>query len=204
MKMSDILEYILNMIPYMLLALPIILVTRIIAFFLHKKKNIWTTWEHEVAICLFLLFIVGLASQTIIPKFEIAGNEIHILHTGISGRINFIPGQVFADTWQAFNNGYPSYFIINFLGNIGMFIPIGFLVPLLWNRSSVKKIALIALSISLFIEICQIPQARGSDVDDLWLNTLGGVIGALLYYGLTKIPALDRAATKFKMKRNHF
>ena len=29
----------------------------------------------------------------------------------------------------------------------------------------------------LFIEITQLSQARSSDIDDLWLNTLGSMIG---------------------------
>ena len=33
----------------------------------------------------------------------------------------------------------------------------------------------------LFIETTQLTQARSSDIDDLWLNTLGSMIGYCVY-----------------------
>ena len=35
--------------------------------------------------------------------------------------------------------------------------------------------------ISLFIETAQLRQARSSDIDDLWLNTVGVMVGYVLY-----------------------
>ena len=65
------------------------------------------------------------------------------------------------------------YFLINFLGNIIMFMPFGLFIPYLWGISG-KKTILIGFSSSLFIEFCQLFLSRGTDVDDLILNTLGG------------------------------
>lgn len=44
---------------------------------------------------------------------------------------------------------------------------------------------------SLAVEIAQYPLGRWSDVDDLWLNTLGAAIGLLLY------TAIHSATPKF-------
>ena len=58
---------------------------------------------------------------------------VTIVQTGKS-EINLIPFKVIFDTYrEVIQNGYINYFIINFLGNIIMFIPIGFFVALLWN-----------------------------------------------------------------------
>lgn len=104
------------------------------------------------------------------------------------GEINLIPGKVFIDTWrESMVGGYWLYFAINFIGNICLFVPIGFCVPLLWNKSSLPKTLLVGFLISLFIELCQLPQARGTDIDDLWINTLGAMIGYLLYVGVCRI-----------------
>ncbi len=198
--MSKIISYILNMLPYMLIALPIIIIVRVIAVSVFKKKGIKTSLWHEIAIVLFAIFLAGLASQTIIPKIEFGVGGLNIVNHNLESKINLIPGQVFVDTWkECVVNGYWNYFIINFIGNICMFIPIGFCVPLLWNRMSFGKTTLIGFGTSLFIELCQIPQVRGSDVDDLWLNTLGVVIGYVLFQGFKQLSKeLD---LKFKVKR---
>ena len=48
---------------------------------------------------------------------------------------------------------------------------------LLWKGESLKKAGLAGFFFSLTVEICQLPQARGTDIDDLWLNTLGAILG---------------------------
>ena len=53
----------------------------------------------------------------------------------------------------------------------------GFFAALLWKGESLKKAAFAGFFFSLTVEICQLPQARGTDIDDLWLNTLGAVLG---------------------------
>ena len=198
--MSRIMDYILNMLPYMLIALPIIIIIRVISVSMFKKKEIKTSLWHEIGIVVFVIFLVGLASQTIIPKIEFGVGGLNIVNHNLESKINLILGQVFVDTWrECVVNGYWNYFIINFVGNICMFIPIGFCVPLLWNGMLFWKTTLIGFGTSLFIELCQITQVRGSDVDDLWLNTLGVVIGYVLFQGFKRLSKeLD---LKFKVKR---
>jgi glycopeptide antibiotics resistance protein len=194
--MTQIIKYILNMIPYMLCSLPLIIIFRIIRIYKMKKVKIKTNKWHEAGVLVFIVFLVGLASQTIIPKIEFGYGGLGIVGAR-QGEINLIPFKVFTDTYrEVFENGYINYFIINFLGNIVMFTPFGFFVPLLWNKISFKKIIIIALSSSLFIEICQLPQSRGTDIDDLWINTLGACLGFLVFLVINKwIPDLDK---KFK------
>ncbi len=198
--MSRIMDYILNMLPYMLISLPIIIIVRVIFVSAFKKKGIRTSQWHEIGLVLFAIFLVGLASQTIIPKIEFGVGGLNIVNHNLESKINLIPGQVFVDTWkECVVNGYWNYLIINFIGNICMFVPIGFCIPLLWNGMSFWKTTLIGFGTSLFIELCQISQVRGSDVDDLWLNTLGVVIGYVLFQGFKRLSKeLD---LKFKVKR---
>lgn len=185
--MNKIFGYVLNMLPYMLVALPMVIIFRILAYGFQKKRGCKTTIWHELGVCLFAIFLVGLASQTIIPKLDFGVSGVGITNGNLLGEINLIPGMVFIDTWrESFVGGYWMYFLINFIGNICLFIPIGFCIPLLWNKSSFRRTVLIGFLISLFIEVCQFPQARGTDVDDLWINTLGVIIGYLLYVGVTR------------------
>ena len=186
--MNRIFGYILNMFPYMLIAIPVVILIRVISCSFLKKKEHKTTVWHELGVCLFFLFLVGLFSQTIIPQFDFGVGGISITNGNLLGEINLIPGKVFIDTWrESMVGGYWLYFAINFIGNICLFVPIGFCVPLLWNKSTLPKTLLVGFLISLFIELCQLPQARGTDIDDLWINTLGAMIGYLLYVGVCRI-----------------
>lgn len=61
-----------------------------------------------------------------------------------------------------------------------MFMPLGFFVPLLWKISN-RFVILLGFSFSLLIETSQLFLNRQTDVDDLMLNTVGVILGLLLY-----------------------
>lgn len=71
----------------------------------------------------------------------------------------------------------------NILGNILAFSPLGFLLPILFNRyKRLKNIFFISVAVSLSIEIVQIYFNIGScDIDDLILNVLGSILGFGVY-----------------------
>ncbi len=163
--MSRILSYLLAMIPYIIITIPLFLIIRVIYMYIKKKK---IDLNHEILLLLFILFLVGLFSQAFIPD-----DGIH--------RTNFIPFKILYDTYdQVFNKNNINYLIISFLGNIIMFIPIGLLVKSLWHFTN-KKTIIIGFSISLFIEMVQLFLNRTSDIDDLILNTIGVFLGITLY-----------------------
>ncbi len=76
--------------------------------------------------------------------------------------------------------------IVNLAGNIAAFMPMGFLLPLAFK--SMKKFSrVIAASIfaTVLIEVVQYLTGSGiSDIDDIFLNVLGGISGYLLYKAL--------------------
>ncbi len=66
--------------------------------------------------------------------------------------------------------------------NVVMFLPFGFLAPLIWeDLGKLHRVALRGLAFSALIEVSQLLSYRGTDVDDLIMNTLGAVIGYLAY-----------------------
>ena len=167
------------MIPYSLFLSPIYMIIRII-YLKNKEINL----KREIILFIFFSFMIALASQTIIPKIEI-DSGIKIINEG-GHKTNLIPLKVIKETYyEVFINKHINYFIINFLGNIIMFIPIGFLIKYLWNVKD-KKVILIGSSISLFIELSQLFLQRGTDIDDIILNTLGTFIGLKLYKTMKK------------------
>ncbi|MBE5960221.1 MAG: VanZ family protein [Lachnospiraceae bacterium] len=76
----------------------------------------------------------------------------------------------------------------NILGNIAIFIPLGIYVSLLSKNHYIRS-GIICAFVSLGFEIIQLITGCGAtDIDDLILNTLGGILGVLIYAGLLKRP----------------
>lgn len=67
------------------------------------------------------------------------------------------------------------------MGNIGIFIPIGFFFALLCRKRRFARALLGGVGISRLIELCQLPMNRATDIDDLLLNSLGALCGYFLY-----------------------
>lgn len=86
----------------------------------------------------------------------------------LSGRVNLIPFS------REINP-------VGYALNVLMFLPFGFLVPLAWKEmDGLFRVSVAALGFSLLIELSQMLSMRGTDVDDLIMNTLGGVCGFLI------------------------
>jgi glycopeptide antibiotics resistance protein len=88
----------------------------------------------------------------------------------------------------------PEYAINNLWGNTLGFIPLGFLLPLLFiNLRTAARTIFCVFIFSLAFEVFQLLSMLGvADVDDLLLNTLGGVLGYLLFLLLSKLMRLDK------------
>ncbi len=86
--------------------------------------------------------------------------------------------------------------LLNVAGNILVFMPFGFMLPILTSYKGKFVSALFGtFALSLFIETTQLIFRVGCfDVDDLLLNTVGGVLGYIVY-------AIRRMYLKHKYKR---
>ena len=73
--------------------------------------------------------------------------------------------------------------VVNIVGNIFAFLPMGFLVPLAIPKANkFKNIVIIVLIATSCIEIIQLIMGVGTcDVDDVILNLVGGIIGFKIY-----------------------
>ena len=134
----------------------------------------------EGVLLLFWAFCGGMAILTLTPW---GFHWVTLLRYGIIsdhgtffslGTVNLIPFQSLE--WGA----QTKFTLFNLLGNIIMFLPFGFFTALLW-RCTRKRVFLIGLSITGFIEIWQLFVGRAYDVDDLLLNTLGVMCGFWLW-----------------------
>lgn len=75
-------------------------------------------------------------------------------------------------------------FMINIVGNVVCFMPFGFLLPTITKRRAVKNIVgvfVCTLLFTLSVETIQLVTKVGAfDVDDIFLNTIGGILGYLV------------------------
>ena len=92
------------------------------------------------------------------------------------------------------------YFAINLLGNVVVFMPFGFLVPILGRKK--RKFwftALASFELSLSVECIQLITKTGCfDVDDIFLNTIGGILGYLVYALMQRKRDRDADARRLK------
>lgn len=88
--------------------------------------------------------------------------------------------------------------ITGYVLNILLFVPLGFLLPMIWPKSNKFSSALLyGAFFSLLIEVSQLVNFRQPDVDDLILNTLGAMIGYIAF-------RLFAFIVKWKNERSHY
>ncbi|MGG1151609.1 VanZ family protein [Bacillus wiedmannii] len=75
-----------------------------------------------------------------------------------------------------------------YLLNIVLFMPFGFLLPTIWPQfRKMKNTVCAGFFFSLAIELNQLLNNRITDIDDLFTNTLGAIIGYVIYIVLFKM-----------------
>lgn len=146
-------------IVYYILALLLVLVTGFIDFY--KKHNI----EISIARALLMGYIFLIFSSTVIART-------------VKSDYDFKLGLFWS--YAAIAKGKEYLLFLN-IANVLMLMPIGFLVSYI-GTMNYKKAALIGFGISSVIEFCQLILKRGMfEFDDIFHNTLGCVIGYLIY-----------------------
>lgn len=100
----------------------------------------------------------------------------------LGGGINLVP---FAEISRYKINS--EMFLMNVIGNILLFVPFGYIMASYIKPKTIWPNLVIALVVSITIETVQLNIGRSFDIDDIILNTLGCVIGYLIYIGFRAI-----------------
>lgn len=98
--------------------------------------------------------------------------------------MNFIPFKTIHEFLASNNNvdSWEQFSMLNLIANIFFFMPLGFLLPILWRVfESVKNIVLFGFVFTCGIEFIQYFIGRSSDIDDVILNLISIVIGYGIY-----------------------
>lgn len=88
------------------------------------------------------------------------------------------------------------YGMVQSLGNIILFIPCGIFIQQFSKKRNAFLSVFYCFLVSLLIETCQLFLPSSFDVDDLFLNTLGGAIGVLTLH----IAALRRQIVRIQQQ----
>lgn len=93
---------------------------------------------------------------------------------------------------------------LSFILNIVLFVPLGFLCPILSRTyQSAKADILSGFFLSLFIEISQLfTLYRATDINDLITNILGAVVGYLCFNLIVKLKVVKRIDTKRSVEKD--
>ena len=146
---------------------PIIIIITVIACSLRLaylvKNNIKFCFYKELFSLLFILYVMCLF-------------EVVTLQDNNYGLSNFIPfKEIFRYTIGS------RLFIKNIIGNILLFLPYGYFAAYYLNSRKIFPIAILTFIVSLTIEIVQLNIGRTFDIDDVILNTCGGILGLFIY-----------------------
>lgn len=141
------------------------------------KWILWTT---------FILYLLILSKIIIIKHYPFTIVLEGINNFNLERRIfysNFVPFK------GIFNYYNIKITLVNVLGNIIIFIPLGFLLPLVIEKSiKIRSIIIIGIIISLLLEVTQFITGLGYfDINDIFLNNIGTVIGGIVYRKIISI-----------------
>lgn len=124
-------------------------------------------WKKTVLILLLIAYLAVVDYAT-----------LRRMYGGRAWNVSFHLFRAWREAW----NNFSVTAWLNVLLNIAMFVPLGVLLPLVWKRCRKWYVMLAAgFGLSLWIELVQFFTGRGIlDVDDLFTNTLGAMLGFFL------------------------
>lgn len=139
------------------------LITKVLICKYHKSRSFSISTRKENGIVFLVIYIMILLQITIIFRTHRVIRQIDIIPFDTPGGI--------------------SHIVLYALMNSLIFLPVGILLPMIWERmNNLKKILLVGFLGSLFIELSQlIFQCGVCQTEDLIMNTLGAGIGYWMY-----------------------
>lgn len=200
-------DYIIDLIRIMLTGLPLYVIARCLllkrrarrleARYGQKKVKLKFNRLREVCLGLFVVFMMALLvfvwqGEYHSPKVMIALAKRRLI---TREGINLSPFRTIRNYYRVF--GFRGdLFGINIVGNVLMFVPWGFGLLLLWKKNrTFWRLLYFSAMLPILIECSQLFINRQVDVDDFILNFLGGMLGGVLFWILSKLsPNIKEAA----------
>ncbi|MGG4441857.1 VanZ family protein [Brevibacillus fortis] len=131
-----------------------------------------------------LLKFGSLDSSLLLDQWKIIWSDPSVIVERLRYQSNLVPFHEIENYVKGIRYYHSWHSAVNFVGNVIAFMPLGFLLPLLFPKKagSLFRVITLSLMLSLGVELTQLVMNVGTfDVDDLLLNTAGGMIGYIVY-----------------------
>lgn len=157
-------------------------VVRIVWLFLIKRRR---SHLSEAGVWIFVSYLIFILAVTTFRESYFPWQLTFNWNRPLSD-INLI---FLKETWKLTQGVTLFDFIYNSFGNILCFVPFGLLFPnLIRKKTCFLRTAFSGMLLSLFIETMQFGLNTGvSDIDDVFFNTSGAILGYLIYLFCKKI-----------------
>ncbi|MGG4185044.1 VanZ family protein [Paenibacillus jamilae] len=143
---------------------------------MNKQERIVTVFLYGVFIC-YILFLFKLFFLSRVSLLDLLNSQ-----RTLDRSINLIPFYSIKEYIFSNSGTIKNFAFANVVGNIVIFIPLGTYLSLFKNDKRAITNLLFIFIVSLFIEIIQGLFGIGaSDIDDIILNCVGGLVGILGY-----------------------
>lgn len=155
-----------------------IIICMVLPFYLRTRKPWKKEPERELVLGVFILFMIGLMALALQGEYHIPSRML------LSARYRLASGEgINLVPFRSIRSYFVHYgldgFLVNFVGNIVMFMPWGLGLTLLWKKNQkLWAVVLYSLGLTVLIESVQLFIGRSVDVDDLILNFSGSLLGA--------------------------
>lgn len=145
--------------------------------------------ENRSVLCRLLFLAYSAIMLWLLFGQRLEGGQLSISFENSRENVNFVPFETVRLYIRLLKSGAGKsllrHAIVNLVGNVVMFVPLGWFLPAVWGkmRSFYLTFSAAAAAICL-VEAGQYLTALGScDIDDLILNLLGVILG----YGIWKV-----------------
>ena len=166
--------------------LPTWMLYRLVIWGRLKRNGKSIRLKHELALTLFVMYVGAVLAITIAPA------SISSFNNPNAQKLNLVPlintYEQYIDTLAKSDDVSTRFALENIIGNFILFIPLGIFLPAIFKQfGSLKQVVIACFLFSFAIELLQFSLRkfgiyRTTDIDDIILNTLGGMMGWLIFY----------------------
>lgn len=186
MNSGSVLGYFFQAVPITCFVGIVYLIIRVVTV---KRNKLKVEWLKEIMKLLFTCYLTGLISLVVLPaNFWLSffdgiflGWWDEMLPIFSFGEFNLVPSFIKALSGELTIGSWVKTMLI---GNIAMFLPMGFFLPFVTEKINRKNIFVVAIAVPFIVELLQMVFGRSFDIDDLSCNFIGIAVGFFIGFAI--------------------
>ncbi len=186
MNSGSVLGYFFQAVPITCFVGIVYLIIRVVTV---KRNKLKVEWLKEIMKLLFTCYLTGLISLVVLPaNFWLSffdgiflGWWDEMLPIFSFGEFNLVPSFIKALSGELTIGSWVKTMLI---GNIAMFLPMGFFLPFVTEKINRKNIFVVAIAVPFIVELLQMVFGRSFDIDDLICNFIGIAVGFFIGFAI--------------------